>query len=115
MVSAGVSPSNIAQAVECIREEIRRMQMEQVPAGELADNKSFLVGSIPLHLETNEGVCGTILDMELYGLGLDYLIRYPEMMLEIQADQVQAAAQRYLDPDRFALAIAGPPMGERDE
>ena len=115
LVSAGVSPPHVARAVESIREEIQRLQMEQVPADELADNKSFMIGSIPIHLETNGGVSSTILDMELYGLGLDYLHRYPEMMMQIQADQVQTAAQRYLDPDIFAVAVAGPPKGDCDE
>jgi zinc protease len=115
VVSAGVSPTKVSPAVESIREEIRRLQEERVPADELADNKSFLLGSLPIHLETNAGVSGTILDMELFGLGLDYLQHYPSLIQEIQVDQVQAAAQRYLDPDRFGLAIAGPPAGDGDE
>lgn len=115
VVSAGVNPTKISRAVESIREEIRRLQEERVPADELADNKSFLLGSIPIHLETNAGVSETILDMELFGLGLDYLQRYPTLIKAIQADQVQAAAQRYLDPDSFGLAIAGPPPGDSDD
>jgi predicted Zn-dependent peptidase len=47
--------------------------------------------------------------MERYGLGLDYLQRYADMIDEITAARVQAAAQRWLDPDAYALAIAGPP------
>lgn len=79
-----------------------------MPPDELDDNKSYMIGSLPLHLETNDGVSGTIVDMELYRLGLDYLQRYPETMREIGSEQVQRAAQRYLSPDLFALAVAGP-------
>ena len=46
--------------------------------------------------------------MERYGLGLDYLRRYAGLIDEITADQVQAVARRWLDPDAYALAIAGP-------
>jgi zinc protease len=76
---------------------------------ELDDNKAFITGSLPLRLETNEGVARAILDMERYGLGLDYLQRYKGLINEITAEQVQAVAQRWLDPDAYALAIAGPP------
>ena len=107
LVSAGVHPDNISQAIRSIRDEIRRLQSERVPADELADNQSFMLGSLPIHLETNEGVSSVILDMELFGLGMDYLQRYPEMIRQIEADQVQAAAQRYLNPDVYALAVAG--------
>jgi len=108
LVSAGVHPENVSRAIDSIREEIRRLQSEPVPADELADNQSFMVGSLPIHLETNEGVSNVILDMELVGLGMDYLQRYPEMIQQIEADQVQAAAQRYLSAEVYALAVAGP-------
>ena len=46
--------------------------------------------------------------MELYGLGLDYLQRYAQEIEALTADQVREAARHYLDPDSFALAVAGP-------
>ncbi len=110
--SAGVNPANVSQAALSMRDEIRRLQEEPVPAEELADNKSYLVGSLPLHLETNSGVSDTLVNIELYRLGLDYLQRYPEMMMQITADQVQAAALKYLNADTYAMAVAGPPGGE---
>jgi zinc protease len=107
-VTAGVSPDNVSRAVASIRDQVRRMQDDIVPAEELADNQSFLVGSLPLDLETNDGVSSLLLTMEMYNLGLDYLQRYPDMMREITAEQIQAAVRKYLDADRYALAVAGP-------
>jgi zinc protease len=111
-ISAGVNPANVLQATLSMRDEIRRLQAEPVPAEELADNKSYLVGSLPLHLETNSGVSETLVSIELHRLGLDYLQRYPEMMMQITADQVQAAALKYLSADTYAMAVAGPPGGD---
>ncbi len=107
-VIAGVNPANVDRAVELIRAEIARIRDRKVPAKELADNKAFITGSLPLRLETNDGVADQITNMELYGLGLDYLQNYAETVNAITARQVQAAAQKYLDPDAFALAVAGP-------
>jgi len=108
-VIAGVNPANVEQAVASIRAEVRRICEELVDAEELADNKAFITGSLPLRLETNEGVARTILDMERYELGLDYLQRYNALINAITAAQVRAVAQRWLDPDAYALAVAGPP------
>ena len=69
------------------------------------DNRAFITGSLPLRLETNDGVAQTILNMERYNLGLDYLQRYPDLIGGITAERVQAVAQRWLDPDAYALAI----------
>ncbi len=110
LVTAGVSPENVSQAVDSIREEIRRLQCEPIPADEMADNKSLTLGALPILLETNGGVSDVIIDMELYELGLDYVQRYQEQVNEVDADQIQAAARRYLDPDVYALAVAGPPQ-----
>jgi len=107
-VIAGVNPANVEKALESIRAEIRRICQEPVPPEELADSQAFLVGSLPLRLETNEGVARAILDMERYNLGLDYLQRYGDLIRRIDPERVLAAAQKWLNPDAYNLAIAGP-------
>lgn len=109
-VVAGVDPGNVGRTVDVIRGEIRRITTEQVSEEELADNKANFIGSLPLQLETNEGVAGSIMGIERYQLGLDYLRRYADMINRVTADDVLAAAQRYLNPDVYALAIAGPEL-----
>jgi zinc protease len=107
-VIAGVNPANVAQTIEAIRHEVRRMTTELVTEDELADNKANFIGRLPLQLESNEGMAGTILTMERYGLGLDYLQRYADEVNAVTTEDVRAAAQRYLDADVYVLAIAGP-------
>jgi zinc protease len=108
---AGVDPANVDKAIPLIQAEIKRMIESKVTARELKDNQSYMIGSMPIGLETNDGVAGIILDMELYGLGLDYLINYPDRINAITAASVQTAAQKYLDAENFALAVAGPVGG----
>jgi predicted Zn-dependent peptidase len=62
---------------------------------------------LPLSLEVNEGVAGSILNMEQNGLGLDYLYRYPNLVLEITPERIQAVVRKWLDPDNLAVGIAG--------
>lgn len=108
-VVAGVDPVNEEKAIGSIRAEIRRMCDELVGEDELRDSQAYLTGSMPLQLETNSGVARTILSMERYGLGLDYLERYRELIEGVTAEDVRRAARRWLDPDAYALAVAGPP------
>ena len=107
-VTAGVNPANVDQAITLIQHELRRIRDERIPADELDDSKSYLTGSLPLQLETNEGVTRALINIERYNLGLDYLEHYTEMITGVTAEQVQTVAQRWLDPERFALAIAEP-------
>jgi zinc protease len=105
---AGVNPANVERAVEGILYEARRLRDEPLPQDELSDSQSYLTGSMPLRLETNEGVVGTLLDIERHGLGLDHLLRYTDLVNSVSVDHIQEMAQKYLDPDVYALAIAGP-------
>ncbi|MGN6699524.1 MAG: M16 family metallopeptidase [Thermomicrobiales bacterium] len=110
---AGVSPANIERAIETILAEVRRLRDEPVRAEELVDAQDYLTGSLPLALESQDGVARLLLDCELYNLGLDYLDRYPAIIRALTREQVQAAAARYLLPDRIAVAVAGPDEGSK--
>lgn len=105
---AGVDPANVERTIKLIRGEVKRICDTKVSAQELADNKAFLTGSLPLRLETNEGVAALLGSIELYQLGLDHLQQYTQLVNAVTASEIQAAAQKYLDPDVYALSIAGP-------
>jgi zinc protease len=112
---AGVNPANVERAIDGILRQVRRLRQEKVPEDELADSQSFLAGSMPLRLETNEGLANTILSMERYDLGFDYLARFGGMINAVTVEDVQEMAQKYLDPQRYALAVAGPGDGNAEE
>lgn len=107
-VAAGVAPENVEQAVELIQAEIKRFVTEPVSTEELSDSQANFVGRLPLALESNAGVAGALLNLERYNLGMDYYRRYAEQINAITVDDILAAAQHYFDPDKLAVAIAGP-------
>ena len=108
MAVAGVNPANVSRAIEAVLAEVRRLAEEPVPEDELEDSKRYLVGSLPLHMETNDGVASILADIEWQALGLDYLRRYAGIIQSLTAHQVQAVARRYLGSDVYGLAVAGP-------
>jgi len=107
-VSAGVNPTNVRLAIDSTLHEIKRITEEPVSEQDLEDNKANFIGRVPLNLESNDGVASTILNMEMYSLGLDYLQNYKDIINAVTRVQVQAAAQKYLSPVGYALAVAGP-------
>ncbi len=105
---AGVAPGNVERAIESILAEVRRLRDEPVGADDLADARDYLTGSLPVALESQDGTARTLLDIEAYDLGLDYLARYPGIIAALTPGQLQAAAQRWLHPERMSIAVAGP-------
>lgn len=108
--SAGVNPANVELAIDRIREEIVRLTREPVGEDDLADNQAYHVGHLPLQLESNEGIAGALRNMETYNLGLDYLVNYKDTIYSLTRADLLAAANRYLDPDKLVVGIAGPEM-----
>lgn len=106
-VRAGTNPAQVDRAIAAIEEVTRRMYEEGPTAEELAEAKGYLAGVFPVRLESNGGVAAQLTAAELYGLGLDYIDRYPGIIEGVTLDQVRAAARKYLEPGTHALAIAG--------
>jgi zinc protease len=107
-VSAGVNPEDVEQAIELIQSEIRRFTTEPVTDEELSDSQSSYIGRLPLALESNEGVAGALVNLERYDLGMDYYQRYASLVEAVTPSDVLETAQAYLDPDKVAIAVAGP-------
>lgn len=105
--AAGVAPDKVDEAIEAIVGEIERMRTELVPLDELADSQAYRTGSMPVGLETNDGLAGIITDMELYALGLDYLQRFSDNINAITPERVRAAAQKYWNTEQLVIAVAG--------
>ncbi len=107
-VSAGVNPRNIKKASDLIVKELKRFIKEGVTKEELSDSQANFIGRLPLSMESNSGVVNALLNIERYDLGLDYYRRYPDLVKAVKPVHVLEVASKYIDPDRLAVATAGP-------
>ncbi len=94
LVRAGVAAANVDRAVASIDAEVVRLVRDGAAAKELSDSRTFLVGAIPRALETNAAIASFLQTEELFGLGLDYDARLPDLLGAVTLDQVNAAARR---------------------
>ena len=106
--SAGVDPDNIEQAIRLILEEFDRFTREPVTQEELDDSRANFIGRLPISMETNSGVAGAILNLELYQLGLDYYLLLPGLLQELTPEILLETARRYLNTETMPIAVAGP-------
>ena len=108
IVSAGVSPANVARTLRSIETEVVSMRDAGVTDAELTDAKRYLTGSILRMLETNASIAGFLQMVEQFELGLDYEVRLRDLVESVTRDDVHEAARLILAPDRAAVAVAGP-------
>jgi zinc protease len=109
----GVATENarIAEALEIIRAEFARMRDNGVTAGEIADAKTYLTGSFPLRLDTNDKIARMLVGIQLDGLGIDYIERRNGYIEAVTLDDVNRVAATLLNPQAFEVVVVGKPEG----
>ncbi|HSF67820.1 MAG TPA: pitrilysin family protein [Nitrospiraceae bacterium] len=95
------------QAITGVLSEIKSIRDAPVSDQELAEAKSFLIGSFPLRFDSTAKLANVLAQVEFYGLGLEYFSDYPKWIDRITKEDVQRVAKQYLDPKRYALVVVG--------
>jgi zinc protease len=114
MVEIKSPADEAATRVSTALESMSRLQSGQPSVEEVEAAKSRIISSMAERLRTNEGTAGVILDIELYGLGRDYLINFADRLNRVTPADVQRAAQTYLRP-QTAVAVIAAPAGRIEE
>jgi zinc protease len=95
------------EAMRVAREELERIRREPVSEQELDDAKSYLTGSFPLRLDTNQKVANFLAQVEFFQLGLDYPERYGGLIRKVTGEDVLRVANRYVHPEQLITVIVG--------
>jgi len=111
--SGGVGTKNeqVAESLRIIRAEFERMRSDGVSEEELANAKTFLNGSFPLQLSSNAAIAGTLVSIQLYDLGMDFLEKRAALIDAVTLEDVRRAARRLLDPANLLIVVVGQPVG----
>jgi zinc protease len=96
---------DLPRAVDGVLGHVKRIRSETVTDQELADAKSYLVGTQVFRYETSEQVAAELLSLQRFGLGFDWPAKYPAAVEAITKEDVLRVAKRLLDP-------AGPCYGK---
>ena len=92
-------------AIGEILKEIKKVRNFPVSDAELSGAKSFLTGSFPMRLETSQRIANFLVAVEYYGLGMDYIDKYPAYINSVTKEDVIRAAKKYLDSENFTLVV----------
>jgi zinc protease len=104
----GTSPENMNLAIDGLIQEIRRIVEQPVTESELQDAKEYLTGSFVFAFETSSQIARFLVHAQVYGLGFDYIDKYPEYIHRVTIEDIARVARKYLDPQNYTLVVVGP-------
>ncbi len=104
---ATVRADATVDSLEIMLGQMRQMCDELLSAEELAQAKRAAAGAFALGLEEPRGVLGNCYLRFRYGFSTDYWERLPAKIESVTAREIQAVAQKYLNPERLQMVLSG--------
>ena len=104
----GTSPENMKPATEGLVNEIRRIIDEPVADQELQDAQDYLTGSFVFAFESSSQIARFLVHAEVYGLGFDYMDKYPDYIRAVTKAEIARVAKQYLDSENYTMVVVGP-------
>ena len=107
LVALETKNATAGEAITQVVAQLRRIMTQPVTPEELKDAKSYLIGSFPRKMDSISKRAWLLGYVEVYGLGLDYPWRYPELIQHLTPEDIQKVADKYLQPEKYLLVIVG--------
>ena len=108
----GTAPETLAQAEASVRDELARFLAEPIPPEELESARSYLLGREPFRRETARQWADLMAVSALLDLPLDDPDWHASKIAAITAEEVGAAARRWIDPERLLVTRGLPTSRE---
>lgn len=106
-VSLETKNASAQEAIDQVVAQMQRIRTQPVTPEELQDAKSYLIGSFPRKMDSMSKRAWLLGYVEVYGLGLDYPWRYPELIQHLTPADIQQVADKYIHPEKYLLVIVG--------
>jgi predicted Zn-dependent peptidase len=97
----------VEPALQAVLKEMDTLGKEPVAAAELSAVKNYLNGVFVLQLENQAGLAEQLVALRLQNLPRDYLETYVTRVRSVEPDQIQAAARKYMSPEKTAIVVVG--------
>ncbi len=106
-ISTFSKTDSTVEAVHAILAEIDRMREEPPTEEEMRKSISSIVGSFALSRETPQDTVSDLWNLEQNDLDDDYYEKYIEGISSMTSEEVDAAANSLIDPDKLTIVIVG--------
>ncbi len=107
-VYGATSPDKVDRLVSSIRAELKRLRTTPVGSAELARAKRYLVGNHDIALQQRSTVASSLAFNDLYGLGYEEHLRYPQSIRAVTALDLHRISRSFLAPRKEVVAIVAP-------
>jgi zinc protease len=107
VIAGSVRTDATGPSIAEIFKEVQGVRLKPLPAAELAGARDSQVYSLPGQFETNSAIGASLAELYVFDLPADYWRGLPDQFRKVTAAQVQAAANKYLAPEKMKVIAVG--------
>lgn len=100
-------PDQATQAVQVVRDVLKKFVAEGPTPAELQAAKDYFSGSFALRIDSNQKLLGNISNMAWNHLPIDYLDTWTQQVGEVTVADIKAAFARKLRPETMVTVVVG--------
>ena len=101
----------MAEAIEVVREEWRKIAEEGVTEEELQAAKTYLTGSYPLRFDGNGPIARIMVGMQTLDLTPEYIATRNDRVMAVTLEDIKRVAARLYQPENLRFVVVGQPDG----
>ncbi len=107
IASVGTSNKTVDQALNVVKNTIRKFMVNGPSEKELKVAKQGITGGFPLKIKSNSDIIGYLSVIGFYKLPLDYLHKFNENVETVTVEMIKTAFQQRLDLDKMITVMVG--------
>ena len=101
-------PGKVAEAIDIVRTEWKRMATDGPTQQELDDAKTYLLGYYPRNFTNTMDTAQLLRGLQTEGLGIDYVTRRQKEIAAVTIADTKRAAKRLFDAAALTFIVVGP-------
>jgi zinc protease len=109
---AATRNASVDEVIRRIRETITKVQTRGLSETQCDDTRSFIIGNLPLQLDSTENLSVILALMQREDLGTDYLEKRSDYFEKVTCDDVNRVAKKLLDPAQIVFSVSGGAAGD---
>ena len=112
VIGTSTRADRAAETLALIRSEVAKMATEGPTQAELDFAKKYVIGAYAINnLDTSGAIARTLVELQLDGLGIDYIDRRTALIEAVTLDDVKAAAKKLFEAEP-AVMVLGPALSQ---
>jgi predicted Zn-dependent peptidase len=107
MISSQLKAERFVEALSLVKSLIKDMQDKPVADAEINEAKNSTINSFVFNFEQKRSALMRYLQLKLDGYPDNYLDTYIDNIRKVTKEEIQAAAKKYMDPEKMTVLVVG--------